>query len=116
MAHSLESRVIIPYHCLFTDRTGVDGSKEKVSLCWCRVSGTSYTVYRQSQWWADRLGDSDLTVSLSVSHRGRPCGIPLSRESQIFRRNTRFAATVIRPDYQFLPRFGDLVLGLASLY
>ena len=43
-------------------------------------------------------------------------GIPLSREPQIFRRNTRFAGTVIRPDYQFLPRFGDLILGLASLY
>ena len=43
-------------------------------------------------------------------------GIPLSREPQIFRRNTRYAGTVIRPDYQFLPRFGDLILGLASLY
>ena len=43
-------------------------------------------------------------------------GIPLSRAPQIFRRNTRFAGTVIRPDYQFLPRFGDLVLGLASLH
>ena len=28
---------------------------------------------------------------------------------------TRFAGTVIRPGYQFLPRFGDLILGLASL-
>ena len=38
-------------------------------------------------------------------------GIPLSRAPQIFRRNTRFAGTVIRPDYQFLPRFGDFFLG-----
>ena len=30
----------------------------------------------------------------------------LSRAPQIFRRNTRFAGTVIRPDYQLLPRFG----------
>ena len=29
-------------------------------------------------------------------------GIPLSRAPQIFRRNTRFALTGIRPDYQFL--------------
>ena len=43
-------------------------------------------------------------------------GIPLSRAPQIFRRNTRFAGTVIRPDYQFLPRFEDLILGLAPLY
>ena len=42
-------------------------------------------------------------------------GIPLSRAHQISRRNTRFAGTVIRPGYQFLPRFGDLILGLASL-
>ena len=28
-------------------------------------------------------------------------GIPLSRAPQIFRRNTRFALTGIRPDYQF---------------
>ena len=42
-------------------------------------------------------------------------GIPLSRAPQISRRNTRFAGTVIRPGYQFLPRFGDLVLSLASL-
>ena len=42
-------------------------------------------------------------------------GIPLSRAPQISRRNTRFAGTVIRPGYQFLPRFGDLILGLASL-
>ena len=42
-------------------------------------------------------------------------GIPLSRAPQIFRRNTRFAGTVIRPDYQLLPRFGDPILGLASL-
>ena len=41
-------------------------------------------------------------------------GIPLSRAPQIFRRNTRFAGTVIRLDYQFLPGFGDLILGLAS--
>ena len=34
-------------------------------------------------------------------------GIPLSRAPQIFRRNTTFAGTVIRPDYQLLPRFGD---------
>ena len=39
-------------------------------------------------------------------------GIPLSRAPQFFRRNT---STVIRPDYQLLPRFGDLILGLASL-
>ena len=39
-------------------------------------------------------------------------GIPLSRAPQIFRRNTRFAGTVIRPDYQLLPRFGDPILGL----
>ena len=43
-------------------------------------------------------------------------GIPLSRAPQIFRRNTRFAGTVIRPDYQFLPRFGDQILGLAPLF
>ncbi len=43
-------------------------------------------------------------------------GIPLSRAPQISRRNTRFTGAVIRPDYQFLPRFGDLILGLASLY
>ena len=43
-------------------------------------------------------------------------GIPLSREPQISRRNTRFAGAVIRPGYQFLPRFGDLILGLAPLY
>ena len=43
-------------------------------------------------------------------------GIPLSREPQISRRNTRFAGTVIRPGYQFFPRFGDLILGLASSY
>ena len=42
-------------------------------------------------------------------------GIPLSRAPQIFRRNTRFAGTVIRSDYQLLPRFGDPILGLASL-
>ena len=42
-------------------------------------------------------------------------GIPLSRAPQISRRDTRFAGTVIRPGYQFLPRFGDLILGLASL-
>ena len=42
-------------------------------------------------------------------------GIPLSRAPQILRRNTRFASTVIRPDYQLLPRFGDPILGLASL-
>ena len=42
-------------------------------------------------------------------------GIPLSRTPQILRRNTRFAGTVIRPDYQLLPRFGDPILGLASL-
>ena len=42
-------------------------------------------------------------------------GIPLSRAPQIFRRNTRFAGTVIRPDYQLLPRFGDSILWLASL-
>ena len=42
-------------------------------------------------------------------------GIPLSRAPQIFRRNTRFAGTVIRPDYQLLPRFGDPLLWLASL-
>ena len=42
-------------------------------------------------------------------------GIPLSRAPQILRRNTRFAGTVIRPDYQLLPRFGDPILGLASL-
>ena len=32
-------------------------------------------------------------------------GIQLSRAPQIFRRNTRYAGTVICPDYQFLPRF-----------
>ena len=37
-------------------------------------------------------------------------GIPLSRAPQISRRDTRFAGTVIRPGYQFLPRFGDLIL------
>ena len=37
-------------------------------------------------------------------------GIPLSRTPQIFRRNTRFASAVIRPDYQLLPRFGDPIL------
>ena len=42
-------------------------------------------------------------------------GIPLSRPLQIFRRNTRFVRTVIRPDYQFLPRFGDPMIVLASL-
>ena len=42
-------------------------------------------------------------------------GIPLSRAPQILRRNTRFAGTVIRPDYQLLPQFGDPILGLASL-
>ena len=42
-------------------------------------------------------------------------GIPLSRAPQIFRRNTRFAGTVIRPDYQLLLRFGDPILGLTSL-
>ena len=42
-------------------------------------------------------------------------GIPLSRAPQILRRNTRFAGTVIRPDYQLLPRFGEPILGLASL-
>ena len=42
-------------------------------------------------------------------------GIPLSRAPQIFRRNTRFAGTVIRPDYQLLPRFWDPILGLASI-
>ena len=42
-------------------------------------------------------------------------GIPLSRAPQILRRNTRFAGTVIRPDYQLLPRFGDPILGLAPL-
>ena len=42
-------------------------------------------------------------------------GIPLSRAPQIFRRNTRFAGTVIPPDYQLLLRFGDPILGLASL-
>ena len=42
-------------------------------------------------------------------------GNPLSRAPQISRRDTRFAGTVIRPGYQFLPRFGDLILGLASL-
>ena len=42
-------------------------------------------------------------------------GIPLSRTPQIFRRNTRFAGTVIRPEYQLLPRFGDPILGLASI-
>ncbi len=42
-------------------------------------------------------------------------GIPLSRAPQIFRQDTRFAGTVIRPDYQLLPRFGDPILGLASL-
>ena len=31
-------------------------------------------------------------------------GIPLSPAPQIFRRNTRFAGTVIRADYQLLPR------------
>ena len=43
-------------------------------------------------------------------------GIPLSRAPQIFRQNTRFARTVIRPDYQLLPRIGDLGLGLGPLY
>ncbi len=43
-------------------------------------------------------------------------GIPLSRTSQIFRRNSRFAGTVIRPDYQLLPRFGDQIVRLASLF
>ena len=43
-------------------------------------------------------------------------GIPLSRAPQIFRRNTRFARTVIRPDYQLLPRIVDLGLGLGPLY
>ena len=43
-------------------------------------------------------------------------GIPLSRAPQIFRRNTRFAGTLIRPDYQFLLWFGDMILGLAPLY
>ena len=38
-------------------------------------------------------------------------GIPLSRAPQIFRRNTRFAGTVIRPDYQLLPRFGTRFWG-----
>ena len=38
-------------------------------------------------------------------------GILLSQAPQIFRRNTRFAGTVIRPDNQVLPRFGGLVLG-----
>ena len=42
-------------------------------------------------------------------------GIPSSWAPQIFRRNTTFAGTVIRPDYQLLPRFGDPILGLASL-
>ena len=42
-------------------------------------------------------------------------GIPLSRAPQIFRRNTRFAGTVIRPDYQLLPRFGDPILVRASI-
>ena len=42
-------------------------------------------------------------------------GIPLSRAPQILRRNTRFAGTIIRLDYQLLPRFGDPILGLASL-
>ena len=32
--------------------------------------------------------------------------IPLSRAPHIFRRNTRFAGTVIRPDYQFFRDFG----------
>ena len=40
-------------------------------------------------------------------------GIPLSRAPHIFRRNTRFAGTVIRPDYHFLPRFVELILWLA---
>ena len=40
---------------------------------------------------------------LLVSHTGVYLGgIPLSRASQLFRRNTRFALTGIRPDYQFL--------------
>ena len=38
------------------------------------------------------------------------------RLPQIFRRNTRFAGTVIRPDYQFLSRFGDLILVLQHHY
>ena len=42
-------------------------------------------------------------------------GIPLSRAPQIIQRNTRFAGRVIRPDYPLLPRFGDPILGLASL-
>ena len=41
--------------------------------------------------------------------------IPLSRASQISRRNTRFAGAVIRPDYQVLPQFGGLILGLALI-
>ena len=56
-----------------------------------------------------------------MAWKSTPCagvdlgGIPLSRAPEIFRRNIRFAGTVIRPDYQLLPRFGDPILGLASL-
>ena len=51
------------------------------------------------------------SAALSVVDLG---GIPLSRAPQIPKRNTRVAGAVIRPDYQFSPRFEDLIFRLAS--
>ena len=76
---------------------------------------TVYTAARQLRSSSDNSvlrRPSVRTVSYAGVDLG---GIPLSRAPQIFRRNTRFAGTVIRPDYQLLPRFGDPILGLASL-
>ena len=67
-----------------------------------------YNAVGRRQGTGRRQNDDDTGVDLG--------GIPLSRAPQIFRRNTRYAGTVIRPDYQFLPRFGDLILRLTSLY
>ena len=56
-------------------------------------------------------------TELQVNTRGRPWRysvIPSTPDFQTEYQICRF--TVIRPDYQFLPRFGDLILGLASLH
>ena len=59
------------------------------------------SIFRQDKSFFYESG-----VDLGGIPLSRAPHIPLSRAPQIFRRNTIFAGTVIRPDYQLLPRFG----------
>ena len=52
-------------------------------------------------------------TELQVNTRGRPWRYSVIPSTPDFQTEYQICrSTVIRPDYQFLPRFGDLILGL----